>query len=187
MATPSVPVGTRNTPRPSGSTRAGTSTASATVPEGTQDLVPVSTQPSPSRSATVEGARGLPPSSTRAVVSTRVPGDHTGQPPLPLVRGPEPGDGRCGGGEGLHDRHVGGGAAGGLGEEPGLHEAEPRAADVLGEGDAEQPGRGQLGPELAVEPVTVGLGLEFAEALVGRQVGEDAVGQVADGLLLLAE
>ena len=50
------------------------------MPEGTHDLVPDRTQPSPSRSATTDGAPGVPPSSTRAVVSTvspaTTPGSH---------------------------------------------------------------------------------------------------------------
>ena len=69
-----------NTAAASGSTRAVTSTASATVPEGTQALDPDRTHPSPSRSATTDGAVGTPPSSTRAVVRTvspdTTPGSH---------------------------------------------------------------------------------------------------------------
>ena len=53
--------------------RAGTSTTSANVPDGTQAFTPVSVHPSPDGSATVAGAPGVPPSSTRAVVSTVSP------------------------------------------------------------------------------------------------------------------
>ena len=101
--------------------------------------------------------------------------------------GAEPGDGRCRGGQGLDHRHVGGAAAGRLDQQAGLHEAQPGPADLLGQGDAEQPGGGQLGPQLAVEPVAVGLRLDLAQPLVGGQVGEDAAGQIANGLLFLAE
>ena len=69
-----------NTATEPGPTWAGTSTASAMVPEGTHDLVPDRVQPSPARSATTVGEYGVPPSSTSAVVSTvspaTTPGSH---------------------------------------------------------------------------------------------------------------
>ena len=64
--TPGPEASTMNTATEAGSTRAGTSTASAIIPEGTQDLDPDSVQPSPLRSATTEGASGVPPNSTSA-------------------------------------------------------------------------------------------------------------------------
>ncbi|HEX7459382.1 MAG TPA: hypothetical protein VF279_02050 [Acidimicrobiales bacterium] len=117
----------------------------------------------------------------------RLTGHDTGQPPLHLGFGAELGDGRRGGGQRLHHGDQCRGAPGGLGQQSGLEEAEPGPPDILGQGDAQQSGGGQFGPELAVEAVAVALGLQLPQALLGRQVGEDAVGQFADGLLLLAE
>src|SRR5581483_981961 len=64
---------------------------------------------------------------------------------------------------------------------------DPVAATAgrLGQADAEQPGLGQGLEHVAVEAVDARLHL--AQALLDDLVLEDALGQVADGVLLLAE
>ena len=63
--------------------------------------------------------------------------------------------------------------------------AEASTADVLGQHDAQQVGLGQLGPELAVEPL--GAGLDLLQAFRRALVGQDLVGQIDDGVLFLGE
>ena len=120
------------------------------------------------------------------MVRTVSPRHHAGQPPA--FAGPRCRTGRCGSraGQGLDDRHVGRGAAGGLDHEAGLDEAEAGAADVLGQGDAEQPGRGQLRQSLRSKRSRRAR-TRSPQPLGGDEIGEDPVGQLADGLLLLAE
>jgi hypothetical protein len=66
-----------------------------------------------------------------------------------------------------------------------LDDAEARAVVLLGQCQAEEPGRAELGPQLAVEPVAGSL--DRLEALVGGAVLEDAGGQLGGLVLLLAE
>ncbi len=151
-----------NTATESGSTRAGTTSASAIMPDGTHAFVPDNDQPSPSRSATSDGASGLPPSSTSAVVITVSPPTIPGSHLVRCASVPNVAMARRRGRKGLNGRHVRGGAAGGLYHEAGLDEAETRAPDLFGKRDAEETGRGELRPELAIEVVSVGLRLDLA-------------------------
>ena len=66
-----------------------------------------------------------------------------------------------------------------------LDHAEAAAAVGLGNGQPEQVGLGQLGPQLAVEAVLAGLHL--LDPLGGAQPGEQAIGGLLDGPLLLVE
>lgn len=157
------------------------------MPDGTHAFEPVIVQPSPARSAVTEGASGLPPSSRDRGGHDGVAADHTPKPPVALRGIAELSDTGCGRGERLDGGDVRGGPPGGLHHEARLDETEAGSAERFGEGDAEQPGRSQLGPELPVEAVAVDFGLELAEALVGGEVGEDPVGQLADGLLFFGE
>ena len=70
-------------------------------------------------------------------------------------------------------------------QQAGLEEAEAAAAVGLRQGDAEQPGLGELGPGGPVEPLLAGL--DLLQALLGQLAGEDLAGEVRDGRLLLGE
>ena len=186
--TPAVAVSTMNTATASGSIRAVTSTASAIDPRGHAGLgrrkdpavaVPLGHHRRRRGDAAQLDERGG---------QDGVTGHHPGQPPLALLLGAEPGDGGRRGGQGLDHRArrrrcVPAASA----SSPVSTNPRPAPPTVLGQGDAQQAGGRQFGPELAVEAVAVGLGLDLAQPLLGRQVGEDPVGQLADGLLLLAE
>ena len=110
---------------------------------------------------------------------------HAGEQALALLVVAELGD-RHGaedhGGVVRHGRHR---ASDLLEHEGGLQDAEAAAADILGEGDPDQSRLGQLGPQVAVEPL--GRGLDLLQALVGDLVAQDLGGQLLDLLLLLAE
>lgn len=87
----------------------------------------------------------------------------------------------------LDDGRVGRGAARSLDDEALGDEVEARAAHLLGKADAEEPGSGQLRPQLAVEgTLAAGIGLDLPQPLVGRTLVKDPVGELADGLLFLA-
>ena len=167
----------------------GTSTASANVPEGTHALTPV-------EGPTVAGRLGHGRRVGRACRQLNQRGRER-RCHRPRRRaatrccwavGPELGDGRCRprpeSPPPARRRRC---APAASASRPVSRKPSPAPPTSSGRRDAQQARRGQLGPELAVEAVAVDVALQLPQALLGRQVGEDPVGQVADGLLLLAE
>ena len=141
------------------------------APRARRSWRPSSRQPSPSGAAPgVTGSRGPAPSSSSAAVRTVSPLDDAGQP--------APAAGRRCRTRRSAARRARWSTSSGTGatvrpicssSEAGLEEAEAAAADRLGQGDAEQVGLGQLGPQVAVEPVGAGLDLaRAARARTGR-------------------
>ena len=147
--TPAPRGSTRNSERPSGA-RAGTSTTSATWAQGTKRFTPERRQPSPARVAVAAVADGSQsrPSSSRAALARAWPEAIAGSQrsfwaALPPSWSPRPAQ--------HHGREVGAGIRGAahLVEHQGqLHQAQPRAALLLGEGQAEPAELGHLVPEL---------------------------------------
>src|SRR5262249_30813878 len=85
-------------------------------------------------------------------------------------------------GEERHLRHR---AADLLAEEAELEEAEPRSAEFLGDGDAEEARAGERVPRLPVPPLA--RRLEALQAIVGHVVAEDPPREIAERLLVLRE
>ena len=177
-ATPACFGSTRNSERPSGD-RAGTSTTSATCAHGTKRFTPESAKPSPARVAVVfvDAGSQSSASSSNAALARAVPAAMRGQPLL-LLRGaaaerePEPAEDDA--------REIRSGicrAAQLLQHERQLHEAEPGAALLLGEGEAEPAELGHLAPEI----VAVALGVVHHLADVRGRAA--LVERRADGVL----
>ena len=117
----------------------------------------------------------------------RPAGTHPGQPGGPLLVGAELGDRRRTVDHRLHHRDVGGGAAGGFDHQAGGDEIEVGPADILAQGDPEQPGLSQLTPEVAVDrSFVLRRRLDVLESLMGDALAENPAGQLPDGFLLFA-
>ncbi len=66
-------------------------------------------------------------------------------------------------------------------DEGDLEEAEPAAAGRLGQADADEPGIGELLPQIAVDRAGVVV-LDVLEVIVGAPRGQDLTGEVAQRL-----
>jgi hypothetical protein len=107
------------------------------------------------------------------------------EPALLLRVAAEAGDGEPAVDEGRERRQRGHRAPHLLEQQAELQEAHLHAAQRLGDGQAEQVRLGELRPELAVEPVA--LGLQFLQALDVQLLLEDLAGELAEHRLLFAE
>src|SRR5450755_4161617 len=117
----------------------------------------------------------------------RVAGTHPGQPAGPLLIGAELGDRRRSVDHGLHHGDVGGGSAGGFDHQAGGDEIEAGPADILAQGDPDQPGLSQLVPKVAVDRAFVLCRrLDVLEPLMGGALAENPASQLPDGFLLFA-
>ena len=113
-------------------------------------------------------------------------GGQTGEERRLLLGGAEAGDRHPRERERRQRGHGRGPAAHLLQHEAELEQAQPCAAVLLGHRDAEQPGVGHGGPEVAIEAEVVAL-LEGAQGLGGRLVGEELGGGLGGRLLLVGQ